>query len=172
MLSGPEVAARAVCKSDTVCAGIQLFGPGATTRLIANPSMGLVPVPRIFLTAAKLLVEMRGPGGKREDWFVLDKEGVKSPLPELPTGLQVASISGIADGGGRFSLDGMEKTGLCGGIDLWCKARGQALVVDVPTNKIVFQQEMSGFGGISALSPDGRRLAILDRGRLTVYGVP
>jgi hypothetical protein len=183
--AGPGVAARAICGDATHCSGIRVFAAGADPVdqlakpgskrpgwYFSNPDLELVPIPQLFLNPTALLVELVDTNGKRVKWLVSHADGSATNMPELPRGLQITRATSISRDGQRFSVNAAKEVGLCGAFDLWCKEQGTILVVDVPSQKVIFQQEASAFGGISALSPDGRKLAVFDKDRLMIYGLP
>ncbi len=182
-LAGPPgVAARADCANSILCSGVRVYqtqnaqaektSPGFPGWFYTLPSPDLVPLPRVFLSPTSLVVELRQTEGKQSDLILAGAGGTHSPLPAIPHGSQVVSVTSVSGDGRRFTLAASGEVGICGVFDIWCNQRGQALVIDVPANRIVFQQEVSAAGGTSSLSPDGRHLAILDRDKLSVYPVP
>ncbi len=171
-LAGPEVAARADCITGTLCSGIRIFRIDAPQWYSATPAMDITPIPRAFLTPTSLLVELRPQQEKKGQLLVVHPDGTHTQLPALPKGLQVLGLTGVARDGQRFSLDASGEAGMCGPLALFCKDRAESLVVDVRSDHIVFEQEVSPVVAISALSPDGHQLAILDKARLSIYPVP
>jgi hypothetical protein len=136
------------------------------------PSPDTVPLPRLFLTPTALLVELRPAEKKQSDLVVLHPNAPPTPLPSLPRGLQILGATGVSRDGRRFALSASGEVGICGAFNLWCNQRGEALVIDVPSGRIIFQQEISASGGASSLSPDGKRLAVFDRDKLAIYMLP
>jgi len=118
------------------------------------------------------VVELRHPDRKEVALLVAHPDGKYDPLPAPPHGLQALTVTSVAADGQRLALDAGGEVGLCGAFDFWCKQRAEAIVLDIPANRIVFEQELSLNGGRSALSPDGKHLAIFDRDRLAIYTVP
>lgn len=169
-VAGPKTAAVALCANPALCSGIQVLRIGAPTQIFTGPNYGdLVPAPLAFLSADELLANVAQSDQKSRELFVLRRDGSHTTLAALPKGLQVVTVTGVAADGRRFSLDAGGEAGICGGLDLWCKQRGLAMVFDVPSNRIVFQQEIAANGGVSSLSPDGMQFAIFDRDKLTIY---
>ncbi len=170
-LAGPGVVARADCPSAQLCTGVRVYGPNRTGwgYFVATPDT--VPVPRVFLSSTALLIELRHADQKLGQWIVVRAGGSQTGLPPLPKELRALRVSSLAANGQRISIDAAGEVGICGVFDIWCKQRGETLVVDIPANRIVFQQEISAYGGVSALSPDGKHLAIFDRNKLSVYQV-
>jgi hypothetical protein len=186
-IAGPEVAARAVCPTDSLlsallsppqCSGVRVFRADAPPWTYTTPSPELAPLPRVFLNSDSLLIELRSANDSgdqtavHKDWLVAHPDGSHTQLPALPKGLQILEITGVSVDARRFSMNAGAIVGVCGVINLWCKQRATALVVDIPANRILFQREISTTGGTSALSPDGRRIAIFDRDKLSVYPLP
>jgi hypothetical protein len=167
-VAGPEVAARAICIGETLCSGLRIFHSGYA---VTNPtaSIDIIPVPRAFLSGSSLLVELRHPDQKPGDLVLQRQDGSKVTLAPLPKGLQMFTVSSVARDGNRFSLDAGGEVGICGAFDFWCKQRGLAIVYDIPSNRVLFEQEISATGGVSALSPDGHEVAIFDRDKFSIY---
>ena len=186
--AGPGVAARVVCRDTTHCSGIRVFTAGNETGqpladpagqqahglswIYYNPSADLIPVPEVFLSPTALVIELFDSDGKRVKWFVAHRGGVQTVLPDLPKDLQIVGVTSISSDGQRFTVNATREKGLCGVFDFWCKQEGATMVIDIPTNRIVFEQQISAFGGISALSLDGQTLAIIDRNKLAIYRIP
>jgi hypothetical protein len=177
-LAGPPgLAARADCANSTLCFGVRVYGSEATQPEKAFwsyslPEPEMVPVPRVFLSPTALVVDLQREDEKQGQLVVIHPNGAPTTLPALPHGFQVTSTTSVSRDGGRFTLVGSGEAGICGTFSLWCNERGQTLVIDVPANRIVFQQGISATGGTSSLSPDGKHLAIFDRDRLAVYALP
>jgi hypothetical protein len=171
-LAGPGVVARADCPFAGFCTGVQIYSPNRTGWKYNTSASDTVPMPRAFLSPTALLIELRREDQKVGQWIVAHADGSKTALPPLPKQLQALRISSLDAAGGRVSLDAAGEVGICGAFGVWCKQLGESLVIDVPANRIVFQQETSAYGGVSALSPDGKHVAIFDRDRLSVYLLP
>ncbi len=172
MLAGPGAIARAVCPIKTSCTGVVVVRPQTAGWKYTNASADRVLVPRFFLNADEILIELRQPDQKQGQWIVARSDGSNTTLPALAKGLQPLTATGISTGGRRLALIAAGESGLCGSFDLWCKQRGAALVIDLPGARTIFEQEISTTGGVSALSPDGKHLAIFDRNKLIIYAVP
>jgi len=170
-IAGPEVAASADCPTVPLCSGIRVFGPGKVAWMYHIPEPDTVPVPLAFLSSTALVVELRHPDRKEVALLVAHPDGKYDPLPAPPHGLQALTVTSVAADGQRLALDAGGEVGLCGAFDFWCKQRAEAIVLDIPANRIVLEQELSVNGGRSALSPDGKHLAIFDRDKLTIYEV-
>jgi hypothetical protein len=172
-LAGPAgIAARADCANSTLCFGVRVYRSDKPAWYYSLPSPELVPLPRVFLSPTALVVELRDPDAKQSQLTVIYPNASPTRLPAMPHGMQVVGVTSVSSDGLRFSLTGAGEVGICGLFDIWCNQRAQTLVIDVPANRIVFQQEVSAAGGTSSLSPDGKHLAIFDRDKLTVYGLP
>jgi hypothetical protein len=175
-LAGPPgIAARADCANSVLCFGVRVYRPEKDAWFYSLPAQETVPLPRVFLSPTELLVELRHQNQKDQkqaELVLIHPTGVPTTLPAIPHGLQMMSVTGVSSDGQRFALDLAGAAGLCGAFELWCKQRGETLVIDVPANRIIFQQEISSAGGVSSLSSDGKHVAIFDRDKLSVYSVP
>lgn len=177
-LAGPPgLAARADCANSILCFGVRVYGseashPEKAFWSYSLPEPEMVPVPRIFLSPTALVVELQREDEKQGQVVVIHPTGPPTTLPALPHGFQVVNATSVSRDGGRIAIVGSGEVGLCGTFNIWCNERDQTLVIDVPANRIVFQQGVSATGGTSSLSPDGKHLAIFDRDRLTVYALP
>jgi hypothetical protein len=198
----PGVAARADCANSILCSGVRVYQTPTTQALKAQasdaqtpdiqprdreiektslgnpgwyytlPSLDSVPLPRAFLNPTSLVIELRQTEAKQSDLILARADGTHTVLPAIPHGSQVVGVTGVSEDGQRFALTAAEEVGICGMFDIWCNERGRALVIDVPANKIVFQQGIAPAGGTSSLSSDGKHLAIFDRGKLSIYLLP
>ena len=171
ILVGPKEVARKVCPAKSQCTGINVHRSDGTYWLYANTSPEIVPVPRAFLDASSLLIELRHKD-KAGPLIVAHVDGSQTQLPALPGGLEVAGVTGVSSNGQRFSIEAAGENGLCGAFDFFCTERARVFVIDVPTSHIVFEESLSINGGQTALSPDGHHLAILDHNALSIYAVP
>ena len=180
-LAGPPgIAARANCANPSLCFGVHVY-PQADEDMPAwyysLSSPEVVPLPRVFLNPTALVVELRDPDEKQSQLTVIHPGGMPVPLPTDNASRDAgrrrqASVSGMT-ASAISPFTGAGEVGILRGVfDLWCNQRGQTLVIDVPANRIVFQQDTSTAGGTSSLSPDGKHLAIFDRDKLSVYSVP
>jgi len=172
-LAGPPgLAARADCANSILCFGVRVYRQEQTIWSYSLPEPEMVPVPRVFLSPTALVVELQHEDEKQSQLVAIHPSGAPTPLPALPRGLQVVGVTSVSRDGRRFALTLSGQVGLCGLFDIWCNQRGQAIVIDVPANRIIFQQGISAAGGTSSLSPDGKHLAILDRNKLAIYALP
>jgi hypothetical protein len=171
-LAGPGVVARADCPSALTCTDVRIYGPNRAgwTYFLAAPDT--VPVPRVFLSPTALFIELRHPDQKLSQWIVVHADRSQTALPSLPKELRALRVSSLGAEGKRISIDADGEAGVCGTFGIWCKQLGETLVIDIPANRIVFQQETSAYGGVSSLSPDGKHVAIFDRDKLSVYLLP
>jgi hypothetical protein len=187
--AGPGVAARGICIDPNHCTAIRVFTATQESSeqagakppreralkpswIFSNPSPDLNPVPELFLSPTALIVELADSSQQRIQWLIAHPDGGQTALPALPKGLQVISSTSIAIGGQRFAVNAAKQVGICGALELWCKEQAEALVIDVPSRRILFQQPISAFGGTSALSPDGHAVAIFDHNKLVIYPIP
>jgi hypothetical protein len=171
-LAGPGVAARSICATKTLCSGIRVFRPGDAPWIVNTPMPEFTPVPLGFLQPDSLVVEMRDLYGKSKSWFVAHPNGGQTQLPALTKSFEAFNVTGASADGNRFSVDVGGETGICGALSLYCKDFGRAMIVDVRANRIVLEEPLSVYGGQSAISPDGKQLAIFDRDKLLVYNIP
>jgi hypothetical protein len=172
ILAGPGVAARSVCPTPKLCTGLQVFRAGATPWSYKTPTIEFLPIPHLFLSPTALLFELRYADQKQGRFFIAHPGEKVNLLPALPKDQVIDAVTGVSSNGSRFAVDTSQEVGLCGGLDLWCRQRGNVLIYDIPANRIVFQQEVSATGAVSAISPDGRAVAIFDRDKLMVYPLP
>lgn len=182
-LAGPGVAARGMCECNSPqiggvcldrsrCNAIRVFRPNRPQQIILTPSPTFSPVPIGFLRPDALLVELRDSEGTAKSWFLARSDGVQTPLPSLPKSVEAAELTGVSADSERFSIDLGGETGLCGALNLYCKNYGRILVIDVTANRVVLEEPLSVYGGRSALSPDGKALAVFDKNKLAIYAVP
>jgi hypothetical protein len=172
-LAGPPgIAARADCANSTLCFGVHIYRGEKVASYYSLPTPEMVPLPRVFLGPSSLVIELRQTEGKQSDLVLSRADGTHTPLPTIHHGSQVVGVTGVSSDGQRFALTAAGEVGICGVFDFWCNQRSRAIVIDVPGNRIVFQQETSAAGGTSSLSPDGKHLAIFDRDKLAVYLLP
>ena len=172
-LAGPAgLAARADCANPILCFGVRVYRSEKTIWNYSLPHPEIVPIPRLFLSSTALLVEQRDLDESQSELLVIHPTGPPTPLPVIPHGLQVVGATGVSSDGRRFAVTGSGEAGICGIFNLWCNQRTETLVIDVPTNRIIFQQGISPAGGTSSLSPDGKHLAIFDRNKLAIYSLP
>ncbi len=170
--AGPGVAARADCLTVHLCSGIRVFGPGKTVWSYAIPSPEMVPVPLVFLSPSALLIALYDSDSNKSQLVVGRPNASEAILQAIPRGNQVTAVTGVTADGHRVSLGTAGEAGLCGTFGFWCRQRSEVLVLDVVSKQILFEQEISPNGALSAISPDGRLLALFDRNRLTLYPLP
>jgi hypothetical protein len=177
-LAGPAgIAAQADCGNPTYCFGVRVYFPETTRPAKAAwyyslPEPETVPLPRVFLSPTALVVELRHLDQKQSDLVLIHPDGTHTPLPAIPHGSQMVGATGVSSDGRRFALTAAGEVGICGLFEIWCNQRDQALVIDVPSKRVVFQQEISAAGGTSSLSADGKHFAVFDRDKLAVYLLP
>jgi hypothetical protein len=173
ILAGPAgIAARADCAYPNLCFSVRMYRPDKPAGTYTLPETEHTALPRVFLSSTSLVIELRSAEDNHSDLVLAHADGTHSSLPAIPRGSQIVGVTGVSRDGQRFALSAAGEVGLCGMFDFWCNERSHALVIDVPTNRIVFQQGISATGGTSSLSPDGKHLAIFDRGKLSVYSLP
>jgi hypothetical protein len=173
ILAGPPgVATWADCTTSIFCFGVRVYGNGKPTWSYPLPETEVEPLPRVFLGPASLVIELRSTEKKQSDLVLARADGTHTALPAIPHGSQVVGATGVSRDGQRFALTTTGEVGICGVFDVWCNERTQTIVIDVPANRIIFQQSIGAAGGTSSLSPDGKHLAIFDRDKLSVYSMP
>jgi hypothetical protein len=173
ILAGPPgIAARADCAYSNLCFSVRIYRPDKPAGTYTLPEAEHTALPRIFLGPTSLVIELRSAEDDHSDLVLARTDGTHSSLPAMPHGSQVVGVTGVSRDGQRFALTAAGQVGICGMFDFWCNERSHALVIDIPSNRIVFQQGISAAGGTSSLSPDGRHLAIFDRDKLSVYSLP
>jgi hypothetical protein len=173
ILAGPPgIAARADCAYSNLCFAVRVYRPDKPAGTYTVPEMAQGALPRVFLSHTSLVIELRSSESKQSDLVLARVDGTHTPLPAIPHGSQVVGVTSVSRDGQRFALTAAGEVGICGVFDFWCNERSHALVIDVPSNRIVFQQGVSAGGGTSSLSPDGKHLAIFDRDKLSVYSLP
>jgi hypothetical protein len=171
-LAGPDEAAHLVCSKPEVCSEVQVT-PAKGQQWSYAEKPPLVPHPRAFLNASTLLVEVEVPE-KANRLLLLHADASRTELPALRSSDSVAAVAGVSADGARFALDFYGQSGLCGVVDFGCKHHADAKVFGVGNNSgsIIFEVPLAVQGGMSALSPDGKHLAVLDRGKLLIYALP
>jgi hypothetical protein len=172
LVGPPGVATWADCTTAMFCFSVRIYRQEKPTWSYPLPQTEVQPLPRVFLNPTSLVIELRSSESKQSDLILARADGTHTPLPAIPHGSQVVGVTGVSRDGQRFALTAAGEAGICGVFDLWCNERSHALVIDVPSNRIVFQQGVSAAGGTSSLSPDGKHLAIFDRDKLSVYSLP
>ena len=172
VVAGTNIAAQPICSTPSLCSGVRVFRSGAAPWTYNIPALEFQPFPRLFLSSTALVIELRGVVQKQSKFVVANQDGTQVELLPLPKEQQVSGVSSVSTDGHRFAVDASQEVGLCGPLDFFCRERGSALVYDIPANKIIFQQEVSANGAVSAISPDGRNLAIFDRDKLSLYALP
>jgi len=172
VLAGTNVAAQAICSTPSLCSGVRVFRSGAAPWTYNLPALDYQPVPRLFLSPTALLIELRPTLQSSGKLVIANQNGTQTPLIEVSRDRQITAIGSVSKNGHRFTIETAQAVGLCGALDLFCRERGKAFVYDIPANQIIFQQETSANGAVSAISPDGRDLAIFDRDKLAIYHLP
>ncbi len=173
LLAGPPgLATWADCTTSIFCTGIRVYRQDKLAWIYPLPNTEVAPLPRVFLNSTSLVIELRSTEKKQSDLVLARADGTHAPLPAIPHGSQVVGVTGVSHDGQRFSLTAAGEVGICGMFDIWCNERSHAIVIDVPANRIIFQQGISAAGGTSSLAPDGKHLAIFDRDKLSVYSLP
>jgi hypothetical protein len=172
-LVGPNEAARVVCSDPTTCPTVRVFkADGTSWGYTETPH--LIPHPRAFLNPNTLLVEVEVPE-KANKLLLLHSDGSRSDVPSLKSTDSIGSVAGVATDGSRFAIDTYGENGVCGFLDFACSQHAKSLVMEVAGGtavRVIFEKSLSSQGGKSSLSPDGKRLAVLDRGKVLLFPLP
>lgn len=102
-----------------------------------------------------------------EELLVVTPKGARIPLPKIDFGFDTHGIIGATPDGTRFALE-LDKEGPCDD----CVAAKSFIVVDSEAKKFLFERVASAYFSGAELSPDGKRMAILDDSKLTLYPLP
>lgn len=168
-LVGPNAVAQSICSDPHHCSTVRVYATDHTQWSYTSPSADLNAVPRAFIGPKALLVELQH-SQRPGKLVVVHAEGAAEEMPDLPGGMEVLDVSGISDDGKRVSLNTGNESKLCG-LGFFCGERSESFTLDIPEKKTLFRQKLSGNGGTSALSPDGKHLAIFDKNKLAVYAL-
>ncbi len=167
-LAGPREAAQQVCSKPGVCPGAQVIRPDGSSWVYAGKESSVLH-PRAFLTPSTLLAEVETKENPSQ-LLLLHADAAATELQVTKHGDRVADFAGMAADGSRFAIDVYGESGVCGFLDLACSHRSRAIVVSA--DKLIFEAPLSAAGGKSSLSPDGKHLAVLDRGKLLLFTIP
>jgi hypothetical protein len=96
--------------------------------------------------------------------FVVRPDGSKTHLPAPGGEFFIHHIAGVADGGSRFGLE-YTVAGPCED----CISARRYVVVEMDSQKFLFDRISSPFFSRFELSPDGKSAAVLEDGALTLY---
>jgi hypothetical protein len=123
--------------------------------------------PAGFLDATHLVISRQEKGiFKNMQMFIVRPNGSKSPLPAIGI-LDPSHIVGATEDGSRF---GMEFT--ASGNCRYCHAAKFFAVIEPESHEFFFEKEASPYFSQGELSPDGKWMAILDNGAVTLYPMP
>jgi hypothetical protein len=97
--------------------------------------------------------------------LIVRPNGSKTQLPNAGSSFSPHRIAGVA--GSRFGME-FDAPGPCDE----CIVARRFVVAEVDSRKFLFEKSGSPYFSYSELSPDGKRLAILDNNALTLYPLP
>jgi hypothetical protein len=120
-----------------------------------------------FLDATHLVIARQEKGlFKNMQMFIVRPNGSKSPLPAIGS-LDPSRIIGATEDGSRF---GMEFTAPGNCED--CISAKIFTVTEPDSHQFLFEKEATPYLSQGELSPDGKWMAILDNGAVTLYPMP
>jgi hypothetical protein len=99
--------------------------------------------------------------------FIIRRDGSKTQLPNPGASFNVRDIAGIAGDGSRFGLV-YTAASMCED----CASEKRFVVEEVDSKKFLFEKSGSPLFSRFELSPDGKSVAVLDDGALTIYPLP
>jgi len=99
--------------------------------------------------------------------FIVRRDGSKTILPNPGAPFTAQAIAGIAADGGRFGLE-YAGPSMCEN----CVSEKRFVVDEVDSKKFLFEKYGSPFFSRFELSPDGKSVAVLDDGALSIYPLP
>ena len=99
--------------------------------------------------------------------FIVRRDGSKTQLPNPGASFNVRDIAGIAGDGSRFGLV-YTAASMCED----CASEKRFVVEEVDSKKFLFEKSGSPLFSRFELSPDGKSVAVLDDGALTIYPLP
>ena len=102
-----------------------------------------------------------------EELLVVTSAGARIQLPRIDFGFDPRDIIGVAHDGARFALE-LDKEGMCDD----CIVAKAFVVVDSDAKKFLFERVGSAYFSGGELSPDGKRMAILDDNKVILYPLP
>jgi len=133
-----------------------------------NKPVALHPIG--FLDSTHLLISRLDKGFFHSPQvFVVRPDGSRTLLPSPGGPFYVEKIAGIADGGSRF---GLEYTADPDCMGRNCVAYRRFVVEEVDSKKFLFDKYGSPYFSSFELSPDGKSVAVLDEGAISIYPLP
>ena len=177
-ITGPMEVARLICSKPAVCPKLHVARADGTGWDFTDAPEN-TPHPRAFLGADTILVEVEVPN-KPSKLMLVRPNSPPTLLPQIKNNDAITNVAGVATDGSRFALDTYGGGSMCNFLDFACSYHAKSLVFDISGVKkgeaaggsILFEKGLSVEAGKSALSPDGRRLAVLDHGKLLVFSLP
>jgi len=99
--------------------------------------------------------------------FIVRSDGSKTQLPNPGAQFYARDIAGIADNGSRFGLE-YTAASMCEE----CASEKRFVVNEVDSKRFLFEKYGSPLFSRFELSPDGKSVAVLDDGALSIYPLP
>jgi hypothetical protein len=96
--------------------------------------------------------------------LILRPDGSKTLLSNPASQMYLRGLAGVADGGNRFALEYCTE-----GSDEGCIGFKRFVVEEIDRKKTLFEKSGSSAFSHAQLSPDGKSIAVLDNGALTIY---
>ncbi len=96
--------------------------------------------------------------------FIVRPGNSKTPLPSPGGQLDLHGIAGVAAGGNRFALEYCSE-----GEEGECYPYKKFIVEETDRKKPLFEKSASSVFSHAQLSPDGKSIAVLDNGAVTIY---
>jgi len=121
-----------------------------------------------FLDATHLLISRQEKGFfHTPQVFIIRPGGSKTLLP-TPGGIfSINRIAGVADGGSRFGLEYIA-AGMCED----CISARRFVVDEIDSKKFLFDHYGTPYFSRFELAPDGKSVAVLDNGAVSIYPLP
>lgn len=120
-----------------------------------------------FLDATHLVIARQEKGFfKSMQMFIVRPNGSKSPLPAIGS-LDPSRIVGATEDGSRFGME-FNAPGNCED----CITAKFFTVLEPDSHEFFFEKEATPYLSQGELSPDGKWMAILDNGAVTLYPMP
>ncbi len=99
--------------------------------------------------------------------FIVRPDGSKTLLPAPGGMFSLGRIAGVADGGSRFGLEYIA-SGMCDD----CITARRFVVDEIDSKKSLFDRYGTPYFSRFELSPDGKSVAVLDDGAVSIYALP
>ncbi|MBV8632531.1 MAG: hypothetical protein JOZ83_16505 [Silvibacterium sp.] len=174
-IPGDERVAGSLCKDKSVytCTKILVVTPDANfispdgapwSYEETDKPVALQPIG--FLDATHLLISRQDKNFFHlPQLLIVRPTGAKTPLAGLGYSYTVHDLIGVA--GSRFALE-FYAQGICDD----CIAGRRFVVGEIDAHKFLFEKNGSPYFSRAELCPDGKSIAILDNGAITIYALP